>query len=300
MTGRSPATARGRRPRLVLLGARGQLGSDFLRAHERAGEPFAVTAFSHRDLDIAKPGQLDALTNLRFDALVNCTGYHNTDLAEDNAATAFAVNAEAVRRLARLCAAKNARLLHISSDYVFGADAARRDPLPEQAPIGPLNVYGASKALGETLAFAECEQVLVFRVASLFGVAGARAKGGNFVETMIRRAQTGPLRVVDDQLMSPTATTDVAAAMLRALTEARRGLHHVVNSGAATWFAFAKAILAHAGIDAALTPCATRDYPTRALRPAYSVLDNAKAAAFADLPPWQDALDRYLRERRRA
>ena len=296
----SAATVRRRRPRLVLLGASGQLGGDFLRAHASAGEPFAVTALARRDLNVGAPAQLDRLAELRFDALVNCTGYHNTDLAEDNAALAFAVNAEAVRRLARLCAANNACLLHISTDYVFGADRGRRDPLPEQAPIGPLNVYGASKALGEALAFAECEQVLLFRVASLFGVAGARAKGGNFVETMIRRAGAGPLRVVDDQIMSPTATTDVAAAMLRALAEGRRGVYHVVNSGAASWFAFATAILAGAGSDAMPTPCATRDYPSRALRPAYSVLDNAKAAAFAHLPPWQDALARYLRERRRA
>ena len=284
------------RPRLLLLGPNGQLGTDF--RHAIAGEPFDVIAIGRDRLDVASPQALeDRLHQERFDFLVNCTGYHNTDQAEDHASAAFAVNAHAVRAMARACAKRKAHLLHISTDYVFGGDRQRRTPLAETAPVAPVNVYGASKALGETLAFAEYEEVLVLRTASLFGVRGARAKGGNFVETMIRLGrERGELRVVDDQIMSPTATRDVAGIALRALTARRTGVFHVVNSGSASWFDFAKDIVRQAGVNAEVTPCASADFPTRALRPRYSVLDNAKAeSAFGRLPPWQDALDRYLR-----
>lgn len=285
------------RPRLVLLGAHGQLGTDFRRGHANAGEPFDVIAIGRNRLDVASPQVLEHLLQQRFDVLVNCAGYHNTDQAEDHATTAFAVNAHAVRAMAQACARWKARLLHISTDYVFGGDWQRRTPLGETAPIAPVNVYGASKALGETLAFAELEDVLVFRVASLFGVRGARAKGGNFVETMIRVGrERGRLRIVDDQIMSPTATRDVAAIALRALSARRTGVFHVVNGGTASWFDFAKRIIRQAGVAAEVTPCGSADFPTRALRPRYSALDNAKAeSAFGRLPPWQDALDRYLR-----
>ena len=285
------------RPRVVLLGPNGQLGSDVRRAHAENGEPFELIPIGREQLDVAATQTLDDHLPTRFDMLVNCTGYHNTDAAEDNAATAFAVNADAVRAMARACARRKARFLHISTDYVFGGDEGRKTPLPETADKAPVNVYGASKALGETLAAAELEDVLIFRVASLFGVHGARAKGGNFVETMIRVGrERGALRVVDDQIMSPTATQDVAQVVLRAVSKPYAGIIHVVNSGAASWFDFARQIIRRAGIDAQVTPCSSADYPTRARRPRYSALDNAKAeAAFGTLPPWQEALDRYLR-----
>ena len=164
--------------------------------------------------------------------------------------------------------------------------------------MAPVNVYGASKAMGETLARLESDDVVVLRVASLFGVAGASGKGGNFDETMIRAGRDrGALRVVDDQTMSPTATETSRASWRGSCgTAARPGIYHVVNAGSATWFEFAREIVRRAGVEAEVAPCATSEYPVRAARPAYGVLDNAKAsAAFGALPPWQDALERYLR-----
>ena len=287
--------------RVLLLGPGGQLSHDIRRAHADAGEPLDLAPLARDRLDVSEPATVErTLRGLAFDALVNCTGYHRTDEVEDNAALAIAVNAHAVQAMARACAAKGARFLHVSTDYVFGGDAARDRPLCEDDPIAPVNVYGASKAMGETLARLACEGAVVLRVASLFGVAGSSAKGGNFVETMLRVArEKGALRVVDDQTMSPTATADVARIVLRMLREGGdAGVHHVVNAGAATWFAFARTIIRRAGIDAAVTPCASADYPTRAARPRYSALDNARvSAAFGPMPPWQDALDRYLRAR---
>ena len=221
--------------KVVLLGPNGQLGVDIRRCHEQLGEPFELLSLGRDRLDVASPEAIERrFEDFDFDALINCTGYHRTDEVEDNAALAFAVNAHGVQSLAEVCACRRARLIHVSTDYVFGGDAARDRPLTEEDPVSPVNVYGASKALGETLAKLAHDNLAIIRVASLFGVAGASGKGGNFVETMIRvGAETGALRVVNDQIMSPTATADVARVVLRILAEdCAPGLYHVVNDGA--------------------------------------------------------------------
>ena len=287
------------RPRVLLVGPHGQLGHDILAAHEEAGEPFNLLPLVRDKLDLAAPEAVErVLGSLDFDTLVNCAAYTGVDEAEDNADLAFAVNAHAVHAMARACAAKGARLVHFSTDYVFGGSPAHVRPLLEGDPTAPVNVYGASKALGETLARLASDDIVILRVASLFGVAGASGRGGNFIETVIRIGRKqGALRVVDDQTVSPTAATDVAYVVMRMLADGcAPGIYHVVNTGAASWFDFASEIVRRAGVDASVAPCASGDYPARAVRPRYSVLDNAKvSAAFGAVPTWQDALDRYLR-----
>ena len=289
------------RPRVLLIGPDGQLGHAVRRAHEVSGAPFDLVPLPRGALDLAERDRLEALIgDLRFDALVNCAAFTRVDEAEDDAERAFAVNAHAVGAMARACAAQRARLVHVSTDYVFGGDRTRRRPLRECDPVAPVNVYGASKVLGETLARLECDEVVVLRVASLFGEAGTGGRGGNFVETILRAARAGrPLRVVDDQVMSPTSAADVARVAVRMLAQGcAPGLYHVVNAGSATWFELAREILRQTGIEARLAPCATEEWPARALRPRYCVLDDARiAAAFGALPGWQDALARYLRAR---
>jgi len=231
-----------------------------------------------------------------FDALINCTSYHKTDEVESHPVHAIAVNAHAVRAMAEACAARGARFVHISTDYVFDGLAGR--PYTEDDPPGPLNVYGATKAMGESLARATHEDTLIFRVASLFGLAGASGKGGNFVETMIRVGrEKGTLRVIDDQFMSPTATADAAELILQALERnIPAGTYHAVNSGVASWHEFASRIIERAGIDATVDPIPAAEWPTVAQRPAYSALDNGRLAShLGPIPHWQDALDRYLR-----
>lgn len=285
---------------VLLLGANGQLGQDIQQAHRTAGEPFALTTLDRGKLDVTSEDFEERLTELSFDALVNCTGYHQTDEAEDNATLAFAVNAHAVQRMAQACARQNARLLHVSTDYVFGGDTERCMPLTEADDPAPVNVYGASKAMGETLAFLASERVVILRVASLFGVAGSRGKGGNFVETMLRVGrETGSLRVVSDQVMSPTATADVAEVLIELLREPGIfGTFHVVNSGIASWYDFACEIIRQSGIEAEVSPCASADWQTRALRPRFSALDFAKMAAWrGPTRTWQEALGDYLYRR---
>jgi len=285
--------------KLLLLGSRGQLGSDLVRAAAREDD-FGVQGLERSALDVRDTEKLRAaLAEHSFDALVNCTSYHNTDAAESNAALALEVNAHAVEVMAECCRRKRARFVHVSTDYVFGGIPAER-PLTEDAPAAPLNIYGLSKSYGETLVRHSGADALVLRVASLFGAAGARSKAGNFVESMIRLGkERGALRVVADQQMSPTSSADAAVMLLGLLRKgAPPGIYHAVNSGQASWFQFAEEILRRAEVKAELSAISSGEYATAARRPAYSVLCNAKLAAILGPPrPWQNALDDYLRDR---
>ena len=163
--------------KIVLLGPNGQLGTDIRSRFERKDRGAEVTGIARNRLDVTDGGTLRSLLrDMTFDVLINCTGYHNTDQVEGDATKGFAVNSHAVQQMASICAAKGARFIHISTDYVFGGDIARTEPLVETDPPAPVNIYGSSKAMGERLAMLACDKVTVLRVASLFGLAGARGK----------------------------------------------------------------------------------------------------------------------------
>jgi dTDP-4-dehydrorhamnose reductase len=281
----------------LLLGPNGQLGTDIRSANERRGEPVKIQAVGRAQIDLSNiETAISSLRDLNFDALINCSSYHRTDEVEGNAQQAFTINAHLVKRLSELAAEKHARFFHVSTDYVFGGQL-QHSPLSESAPKAPINIYGASKAMGEDLALLTNGDTVVVRVASLFGVAGASGKGGNFVETMLRLGkERGELRVVADQTMSPTSTLDVADALIdMILAEAPSGVWHIVNSGAATWFEFAERIISDANVRARVVPIKTEQFPTPAARPRYSALDNAKfSKAIHAMRPWQDALEDYL------
>lgn len=283
--------------RLLIPGANGQLGSDLTAANERRGGAHEIIPLLRADMDVT---DLDAIASVldahEFDALINCTSYHKTDEVEANGDQAVRINAHAVQNLAEGCAAKGARFVHVSTDYVFGGYVSDR-PLVETDNPAPVNVYGATKLLGESLAQLAHHDTLVMRVASLFGVAGASGKGGNFVETMIRFGkEKGQLRVINDQTMSPSSTADIAEMILTGLEEQiEPGVYHAVNSGQATWYEFARRIIEGAGVDATVEPIPHTEFPTAAQRPEYSVLDNGKlTSAIGDIPDWTDALARYL------
>lgn len=285
-------------PRIALFGANGQLGSDIARQATEHGLDFV--AVTRAQLDAADPSA--SLDSLSFDVAINCVAVTRVDDCEKDPAPAVAINAHFAGRLAKACAAKGARLVQVSTDYVYGGQP-QREPLSETVGRAPVNVYGATKALGEDLARLEHDDVIVARVASLFGVAGASGKGGNFVETMLRFGQErGRLTVVADQIMSPTASWDAGEAILALIAaEAPAGDYHVVNSGVASWWDFAARIVERAGVAAEVAPIPTLDFPTPARRPPYSALSNAKlsAAIGRPMPHWTDALDRYLRAKGR-
>jgi dTDP-4-dehydrorhamnose reductase len=280
---------------IVIIGSNGQLGTDL----QSALRNFRVTPLTHAQIDVADGASVrDTLTPLRPDVVVNTSAYHKVDVCEDTPAESFAVNATGAYNLARLAAEIDCTLVHFSTDYVF--DGGGRVPYRETDVALPQSVYGASKLAGEALVRAFCPRHFVIRSTGLYGVAGASGKGGNFVETMVRLGKAGPVRVVDDQVMTPTATADLAgavAALLRRESEVPYGLYHITSGGQCSWHHFAKAIFELAGLTVELTPITTAESGSKARRPAFSVLDHGKwmAAGFAELRPWPEALADYLR-----
>jgi dTDP-4-dehydrorhamnose reductase len=277
--------------RYAVLGAAGQLGRDL--CPRLAGE---VHALPRDRLDLTQPEAVQAtLQGLRPDVVVNCAAYNFVDRAESEPEAAFAVNAWGVRALARACGDLGCTLVHFSTDYVFGLDEGRAVPYRETDAPGPVSVYGLSKLAGEYLVRALCPRHLVIRTCGLYGVWGSGGKGGNFVETMLRLAGQGkPLRVVADQVCTPSYTADVAAATADLVAAGRQGLCHLTNAGACSWHDFAAAIFELAGVPADLTPIRSAEYGAAARRPRYSVL----APTGAPLRPWREALAAYLQERR--
>ena len=284
---------------VAVLGANGQLGSDLVRL-AREFRNIETLSLTRKDLDVCELASItEVLSGKRFDVLVNCTSYHKTDEVEGHATEAFQINAHAVGVMAKTCKARGARFVHLSTDYVFDGETTL--PYTETDYVSPVNVYGASKLLGEKLAIRKYpDGTLIVRVASLFGVAGSSGKGGNFVETILRKAkEAGEVRVVSDVTMSPTCTADAARVILTLVAkDAPVGIYHIVNSGAATWFEFAREIVKEVGVRANVIPTTSAEYATLAIRPSYTVLDNSKASQLAgEIPTWRGALHRYLVEK---
>ncbi|HEV3238661.1 MAG TPA: dTDP-4-dehydrorhamnose reductase [Gemmataceae bacterium] len=282
----------------AVIGAKGQLGHDLV-----ARLPGEVTALTHAEADLTKSEALsEKLAQLNPDIVINCAAYNFVDRAESEQAAAFAVNAWGVRDLAKICAVQNRVLVHFSTDYVFGLDGNRRLPYSETDAPGPLSVYGINKLAGEYAVRSICPRHFVIRTCGLYGVWGSGGKGGNFVETMLRVAGQGkPLRVVNDQICTPTYTVDLAEATIGLLKTGQYGLYHLTNSDCCSWFEFAQAIFEMEGIKADLNPIPSSDYPTAAQRPSYSVLAAKafEARGFAQLRPWRTALAAFLSERRK-
>jgi dTDP-4-dehydrorhamnose reductase len=282
--------------RYAVLGAAGQLGRDLCPRL-----PGEVAPLARDRADLTRPEALRAtLDEIAPDVVVNCAAYNFVDRAESEPPAAFAVNAWGVRDLALWCRERGRQLVHFSSDYVFGLDESRRTPWAEADAPGPVSVYGLSKLAGEYLVRSICPAHLVVRTCGLYGVRGAGGKGGNFVETVLRLAGEGkPLRVVTDQVCTPSYTADVAAATAALLTAGCQGLYHVTNTGACSWHEFARAVFDLAGVAADLTAITSEEFGAPARRPAYSVLAPAAltAAGLAPPRPWREALAAYLGER---
>jgi dTDP-4-dehydrorhamnose reductase len=280
----------------AVLGAAGQLGRDLCPRL-----PGEVIPFGRERAELTNPALLRAtLSELNPEVVVNCAAYNFVDRSESEPEAAFAVNAWGVRTLAVICRDLNCALAHFSTDYVFGLDAGRREPYHETDAPGPVSVYGMSKLAGEYFVRALCPRHFIIRTCGLYGVWGSGGKGGNFVETMLRAAaQAKPLRVVNDQVCTPSFTVDVATAAAALFATGRYGLYHLTNSGSCSWHEFAVAILKQAGVQIEPTAIPSTDYPTPARRPHYSVLASTayETLGLPPMRPWRDALAAYLRER---
>lgn len=282
----------------LLIGANGQLGSELRQAFR----DHDLVPLTHPDLELTDRDQItETLGKYRPALILNTAAYHRVDECEDFPARAFAVNAVAVRDLAVAAKTIGAVLVHFSTDYVF--DGRQRHPYREADAPGPLSVYAASKLAGEHLVRATLERHMVIRTCGLYGLAGSRSKAGNFVETMLRLAAEGrEIRVVGDQVLTPTSAKEVARKVRQLVETGTYGLYHITNSGACSWYQFATAIFELAGIRPNLSETTSAAYGARAVRPSYSVLERANLSRLGldDLRPWHEALKTYLEDRRAA
>ncbi|GAC1331555.1 MAG: dTDP-4-dehydrorhamnose reductase [Candidatus Dormibacteria bacterium] len=277
--------------RVLVFGAGGQVGAEL--ATLASAEGHEVTALARRDHDITDAAATrERLLRSRADVVYNAAAYTAVDRAEGDSKVAHAINAVAPGVIAAACAEVGSKLVHYSTDYVF--DGTATAPIPEDAPVAPLGVYGRTKLAGERAVRDAGGDAYVVRTAWVYGL-----RGSNFIRTVLRvTREKGAMRVVDDQRGSPTWARDLAAASLRLVGVAGPGIYHLTNSGECSWFDLAREVVTQAGVGAEIQPISTAEYPTPARRPAYSVLDNRRwlEADQPPLRPWQDAVSEFLAE----
>ena len=283
------------RPRRALVtGGGGQLASDLVEQLGAAG--VEVRAEGRASLDITDDAAVEeAFSSFEPDLVLNCAAFHNLDVCEREEDRSFEVNARGVKRLAQRCASSGARFVHLSTNYVFdgtGAEPYREDDVPN-----PRSVYAISKLAGEYCALSYSSDALVVRGAGLYGLHGSASKGGNFVTRMVGRArEQGELKMVADQLLSPTFTADLAAALLEAVEADAAGVLHLTAGGACSWFEFTQAIVELAGLDVPIESVRTTVPPGGVDRPLNGVLARpaADALGLTPLRHWREALEDYM------
>jgi dTDP-4-dehydrorhamnose reductase len=280
--------------RILVTGAKGQLGVELLDvlAHDHD-----VVGLDLPEMDITKPEAKRVIADSRPAWVVHAAAWTDVDGCERDPERAYLVNGDGTRRVAEACRAIGAGLLYLSTDYVF--DGRKGAPYVETDPVGPLSAYARSKVAGEEAVRAVAPRWAIVRTAWLFGVSGK-----NFVKTIVEKAAAGgPLRIVDDQVGSPTYARDLAGALAHLVSRDLTGIYHVTNAGSCSWYAFARAILKEAGFaHVEVTPMTTAELNRPAPRPAFSVLANEAwaAAGLRPLRSWVEALVAMVEEWQRA
>ena len=284
--------------RVLVTGATGQLGSDLCQALQ----DFEVIPLAHSDIEITDIKAVkETFSKYRPEVVINTAACVRVDDCEADQEKAFLVNALGAQNVAVVTQGLGASLVHISTDYVFGGESEpHATPYTESDTPVPPNIYGKSKLAGEIFVQHLCQKHFIIRTSGLFGVAGSSGKGGNFVETMLRLGkERDELKVVNDQIFSPTYTKDLAQKIARLITTEYYGTFHITNRGACSWYEFAKEILRLTGSKTPVIPITSDMYPQKAKRPSFSVLDNyhLRLLGMDDLRPWQEALQDYMREK---
>ena len=280
--------------KIVVLGSNGQLGSDLMQVLAAGHELIASTKANVDAASANVTAQLEPYASA--DYIINCIATTNVDGCEDNPQAAFVINSGFVVQLAQFCQTHDITLIHLSTDYVF--DGSNQLPYSENDQPKPLNVYGLSKYAGEIAVINYAAKHFILRVSSLFGVAGASGKGGNFVTTMLRLAnEKDSWSVIDDQLTCPTHTLDIARA-IKALIEqnvTEYGIYNCVSSSSCSWFEFTQEILRQTGNNPAkVKPVSYHEYKFKALRPQYGIMAVTKLNKYYVMPSCQAALSEYL------
>lgn len=278
--------------KVVVTGGGGQLATAIERLGKASENSYHITSLEQMDI-CSVESLSEGLKGA--DIVVNCAAYTNVEAAEDNAEEAMSVNRDGVRNIATICAERDIKLIHISTDFVFGGDVERTTPYLESDTPAPINVYGRTKAEGEREAM-KAPEAIVLRTSWLYA-----PWGKNFLNTILARAREGAeLRVVDDQRGTPTSALGLAEAIVAIIESGAwrtmTGIYHYSDLGECTWYDFAREILLKANIKANITPCKSSDWPSKAQRPHYSVLDKSRIATtnVVTLKTWQERLEEVI------
>ncbi len=287
--------------RVLLVGHRGQLGTELLRQLESGCSETGVVPQCYKGAEItcADLGELDItdrqavlsyVGECKPDVIINCAAYTNVDGCETHRDEAYRVNATGPRNLAMAAERAGAKLLHVSTDYVF--DGTQAEPRREYDLPNPVSVYGKTKLAGEEFARRFCSRAFIVRTAWLYGY-----EGKNFVKTMLRLGrEKGIVTVVNDQIGNPTNAVDLAYHILKIAATEEYGTYHCTGNGACSWYDFACKIMEYAGIEARVVPCSSEEYPSPTKRPAYSALDHMmlRLTVGDDMRDWREALACYF------
>jgi len=281
--------------RIVVTGANGQLGMDVCAAFTETNDVYALT---HEQMDITDAAQVEqVLGSIKPQCVINTAAMHHVEKCETDPVQAYTVNAMGTRNLAKACAMLDAHFIHLSTDYVFNGE--KNTPYTERDAPMPLNVYGNTKLSGEHYALTTWNKSSVVRVSAIYGIHPCRAKGGlNFVMLMLKLAKERPqLRVVDDEIVTPTSTAAISKQLLRIAEEKVFGLFHATCHGQCSWYTFAARIFELAGIKTDLQKADPGEFPVKVARPAYSVLENdrLKALNMDCMPDWEESLRLFLK-----
>lgn len=280
--------------KVAVIGAEGQLGSDIAARFSGVAEVMALT---HGEIEVASIESVEnTLHALKPDLVVNTAAFHHIEKCEADPALAFAVNALGARNVAQVTDSLGAKLVHISTDYVF--DGKKQTPYIEDDQAAPLNVYGNSKLSGEFFVRCSNPRHFVVRVSAIYGSQPCRAKGGlNFVELMLKLSkERDELRVVDDEFVTPTSTLEIARQLVVLSDTCEYGLYHATAEGSCSWYEFARVIFDLTGTKVRLERARPGEFPAKVPRPKYSVLENSnlKSRSFNVFGAWREGLEEYL------
>ncbi len=281
--------------KIAIIGANGQLGTDLT---EILSVKHEVTGLNHADIEITDIDSVkNVLSSLKPDIILNTAAYHVVPEAEKFPDKAFQINGTGVLNLARICNDEKIKLVHYSTDYVF--DGEKKSPYTEKDTPNPLNVYANTKLSGEYFALNYCDMSYVIRVSGIYGKVPCRAKGGNFVTTMLKLAKEKPeVRVVNDEILTPTPTYHIAKNTEELIGSGAFGLYHMSCEGEVSWYEFAKAIWDTLKLETPLFPASVKDFPLVVKRPFYSVLENQnlKKIGADKMPGWKEGLIEFLKK----
>lgn len=276
--------------KVLVTGVKGQLGYDVVRELQKRGHEAVGVDIDEMDITDAAAVER-VMTEVQPDAVIHCSAYTAVDRAEEDIEICRRVNVDGTENIAKICKKLDCKMLYLSTDYIFSGDGER--PWEPDDEASPLNAYGQSKYDGELALKKYVEKYFIVRISWVFGI-----NGNNFIKTMLRLGrENGAVKVVDDQIGSPTYTYDLARLLVDMIESDRYGAYHATNEGICSWYEFAKEIFRAAGMDnVSVTPVKSGEFPVKAKRPKNSRMSKEKLVAngFSLLPAWQDAVARYI------